>query len=88
MAVVNLPWLNRVDEAWVRTALAGVPMIVTIDNHYVSLGQGVSVAAALARAEQVPTPAAEHDRDAEADEARDKEGLQTRLSRLAVWCWV
>ena len=49
-AVVNLPWLNRVDEAWLREALARFPTIVTLDNHYVALGQGVMIAAAVARA--------------------------------------
>ena len=49
-AVVNLPWLNRIDEAWVADTLARFPAIVTLDNHYVTLGQGVMVAAALARA--------------------------------------
>jgi transketolase len=49
VAVVNLPWLNRLDEGWVKAVLADVPLIVTLDNHYVSLGQGVMVAAALAR---------------------------------------
>src|SRR5262249_6586162 len=44
----NLAELNRLDEAWVRDALANVPLIVTLDNHYVSLGQGVMVAASLA----------------------------------------
>jgi transketolase len=48
-AVVNLPWLNRVDEGWVSAAFAGVRLIVTLDNHYTTLGQGVMVAAALAR---------------------------------------
>jgi transketolase len=49
-AVVNLPWLNRIDETWVKQALATMPMVLTLDNHYVSLGQGVMVAAAIARA--------------------------------------
>ena len=48
-AVINLPWLNRIDDEWVRRELAGYPLIVTLDNHYVALGQGVMVAAALAR---------------------------------------
>ena len=50
VAVINLPWLNRIDEAWAADALARFPAIVTLDNHYVVLGQGVMVAAALARA--------------------------------------
>jgi len=50
VAVINLPWLNRIDEAWVMETLARFPAIVTLDNHYVTLGQGVMVTAALARA--------------------------------------
>jgi len=49
-AVIDLPWLNRIDDAWVADTLARFPAIVTLDNHYLSLGQGVMVAAALARA--------------------------------------
>ncbi len=48
-AVLNLPWLNRVDEAWVAATLAPKPLVVTLDNHYTTLGQGVMIAAALAR---------------------------------------
>jgi transketolase len=49
VAVVNLPWLNRIEDAWVRDVLGRFSTIVTLDNHYVTLGQGVMVAAALAR---------------------------------------
>ncbi len=49
VAVFDLPWLNRIDDRWVHEALAGFPMIVTLDNHYITLGQGVMVGAALAR---------------------------------------
>ena len=48
-AVINLPWLNRIDDAWVRDVLGQFPVIVTLDNHYLSLGQGQMIAAALAR---------------------------------------
>jgi len=47
-AVVDLPWLNRLDDEWVRT-LGAFKHIVTLDNHYLEFGQGVMVAAALAR---------------------------------------
>jgi transketolase len=47
--VIDLPWLNRIDDEWVRRELAGYPLIVTLDNHYLEFGQGVMVAAALAR---------------------------------------
>jgi transketolase len=48
-AVINFPWLNRVDDEWIRETFSGFPAIVTLDNHYVTLGQGVMLAAALAR---------------------------------------
>ena len=48
-AVINLPWLNRIDDAWVAETLGRFPAIITLDNHYVTLGQGVMVGAALAR---------------------------------------
>jgi transketolase len=49
VAIVNLPWLNLVDDTWVAEALGSFATVVTLDNHYVTLGQGVMVAAALAR---------------------------------------
>jgi transketolase len=48
-AVVNLPWLNRIDDEWVADALRPFGAVVTLDNHYLTLGQGVMVTAALAR---------------------------------------
>jgi len=48
-AVIDLPWLNRIDEAWMRETLGRFPAILTLDNHYVALGQGVMIAAAAAR---------------------------------------
>lgn len=46
--VVNLPWLNRVDPAWLRDAIGTTRAVVTLDNHYVHGGQGEMVAAAVA----------------------------------------
>jgi transketolase len=48
-AVINLPWLNRIDDGWVAETLGRFPAVITLDNHYVTLGQGVMVGAALAR---------------------------------------
>jgi transketolase len=48
-AVIDLPWLNRIDDEWVRETLGAFPHVVTLDNHYLEFGQGVMVAAALAR---------------------------------------
>jgi transketolase len=49
-AVIDLPWLNRIDDDWVHDVLGSFKHIVTLDNHYLEFGQGVMVAAALARA--------------------------------------
>ena len=48
-AVIDLPWLNRIDDAWVSETLGRFKDVVTLDNHYLEFGQGVMVAAALAR---------------------------------------
>ncbi|MGE5272785.1 MAG: transketolase C-terminal domain-containing protein [Verrucomicrobiota bacterium] len=53
--VVAVPWLRDVDGAWLADA-AGDATIVTLDNHYVSGGQGDAVLAALAA--EVPEAAA------------------------------
>ena len=47
-AVIDLPWLNRIDDEWVKT-LGAYSHVLTLDNHYLEFGQGVMVAAALAR---------------------------------------
>lgn len=49
VAVIDLPWLNRIDDEWVREVLAAYPTLVTLDNHYLEFGQGVMIGAALAR---------------------------------------
>jgi transketolase len=46
--LVNLPWLNRVDPAWLRETIGRIRSIVTLDNHYVHGGQGEMLAAAIA----------------------------------------
>ncbi len=48
-AVIDLPWLNRIDDTWVRDVLGSFAQLVTLDNHYLEFGQGVMVAAAVAR---------------------------------------
>jgi transketolase len=47
--VIDLPWLNRIDDEWVQSELGAYPLIVTLDNHYLEYGQGVMIGAALAR---------------------------------------
>jgi transketolase len=47
--IVNLPWLNQVDDEWLRDTVRGYTRIITIDNHYVAGGQGQMIAARLAQ---------------------------------------
>ena len=46
--VVALPWLNRIDHAWLRDIIGPRRAVVTLDNHYTHGGQGDMVAAAIA----------------------------------------
>ncbi len=46
--MIDLPWLNRIDDEWVKT-LGAFGHIVTLDNHYLEYGQGVMIGAALSR---------------------------------------
>ena len=46
--LVNLPWLNRIDSAWLAQAIGDRRAVVTLDNHYLRGGQGELVAAAVA----------------------------------------
>ncbi len=46
--VVNLPWLNRVDRAWLRATIGGARLVVTLDDHYVAGGQGQLIASQVA----------------------------------------
>ena len=49
LRVVNLPFLNRIDEEWLAGAVADMPALFTIDNHYVNGGQGEKILAAALR---------------------------------------
>ena len=46
--IVNLPWLNQVDSAWLRETIGDCRSIVTLDNHYLRGGQGDMLGAAIA----------------------------------------
>jgi transketolase len=48
LAVVNLPWLNRVDGEWLREIGESYPWVFTIDDHYLAGGQGQLILARLA----------------------------------------
>ncbi|HET9402982.1 MAG TPA: transketolase C-terminal domain-containing protein [Burkholderiales bacterium] len=45
--VVNLPWLNEVDTAWLSRLCARHRHMFTLDNHYLAGGQGEMLAARL-----------------------------------------
>ena len=44
LRVVNLPWLNLVDDEWLAEALSGITLVFTLDDHYVEGGQGAMLA--------------------------------------------
>jgi transketolase len=48
LKVVNLPWLNCVDDDWLRAVLGECRSVFTVDNHYTAGGQGEMLAAAIA----------------------------------------
>jgi len=43
--VVNLPWLNTVDDDWLLESMTGMRGILTLDNHFIRGGQGEMIAA-------------------------------------------
>jgi transketolase len=57
-AVVDMPWLNVVDRVWLRELGARYGSLVTVDNHYVSGGQGEGILAALAQLDGSAKPRA------------------------------
>ncbi|MBP3128254.1 transketolase [Thalassospira sp. ER-Se-21-Dark] len=48
LKVINLPWLNRIDGDWLLHELGPINHVITLDNHYISGGQGERVLAQLA----------------------------------------
>jgi transketolase len=56
LAVVVMPWLNRVDDGWLRETIGARRTVITLDNHYVRGGQGEMLAAAIARLALAPAP--------------------------------
>ena len=48
LCVVNLPWLNHVDEDWLRSSVKGFKYIFTLDDHFEKGGQGEMLACKLA----------------------------------------
>lgn len=49
-SVINLPWLNVINERWLIQTLEPFERVVTIDDHYVSGGQGEHIGSIIAQA--------------------------------------
>jgi transketolase len=47
--VINLPWLNRIDDPWLLGQIGSCPNVISLDNHYAIGGQGDRIAEVLAR---------------------------------------
>jgi transketolase len=50
LTVVNLPWLNRIDPAWLAELIVDAESVVVVDNHYPRGAQADLVARALLEA--------------------------------------
>ncbi|HMH56082.1 MAG TPA: transketolase C-terminal domain-containing protein [Gemmatimonadales bacterium] len=48
LSVINLPWLNRVDDTWLLETMGDCRQVFTLDDHYVAFGQGQMLAARIA----------------------------------------
>lgn len=49
LRVVNMPWLNRADQGWLRAIIGSCAIIATLDNHYVAGGQGEFLCSQIAQ---------------------------------------
>jgi transketolase len=48
LTVINLPWLNRVDDSWLLDTVGDCRQVFTLDDHYVAFGQGQMLGARIA----------------------------------------
>ncbi len=48
--VIDLPWLNRIDDTWLISALGNCQRVIALDNHFLAGGQGELVAKVVAQA--------------------------------------
>lgn len=54
LRIVELPWLNTLDDDWLVATVGARPHVVTLDNHMIQGGQGQLIAARLAARAAVP----------------------------------
>jgi len=55
VAVMNFPWLNRVDEEWLFESTRHYRALLTLDDHYLNLGLGTQIRSVLAGYRDYPT---------------------------------
>ncbi|MFC1612279.1 transketolase C-terminal domain-containing protein [Patescibacteria group bacterium] len=45
--LINLPWLNEIDEKWLMDMAGNYKTIITLDDHYIRFGQGTLISSLL-----------------------------------------
>ncbi len=53
LKVVNMPWLNRVDQGWIEEAIGNCRAIYVLDNHFTRGGLGDSILNGLNESEKL-----------------------------------
>lgn len=49
LKVVNMPWLNCIDKDWIINEIGEIKSIFTLDNHFISGGQGERIGSVIAQ---------------------------------------
>ena len=49
LKVVNLPWLNEINQDWIKEIVGEIKQVFTLDNHLIKGGQGERVGTAIAQ---------------------------------------
>jgi transketolase len=56
LTIINLPWLNRVDSAWLASLAASAEHLFVVENHYTRGGQADMLGRAVAELDGRPVP--------------------------------
>lgn len=51
--VINMPWLNNIDNAWLENILEDIEICFSIDNHFIDGGFGSFLASAISASEKI-----------------------------------
>ena len=49
LRVINMPWLNYIDQEWLCSEIGSIKSIFTLDNHLINGGQGERIGAVIAQ---------------------------------------